>query len=281
MCQPEEKEQFLDLLKALLTHCSEHLKILIALRSDFEPHFSNKHLLSNHWMAARFIVQPMKREELQEIIEKPAAEKVLYFEPPQLVNKLLNDVAQMPGSLPLLSFTLSELYLKYLHRRGFDRALRQEDYEDLDGAIGSLTKRATQEYEQLINKDLAYQKTVRQVMLRMVALEGVESARRRVPYKELKYPDDNENKRVDEFLKCFSQARLIVGNTDFEDKPYFEPAHDALVRGWEELQIWIVQERETLILQERLTPAVNDWLNSKDEEQKRVFFGLMTLAYQY
>ncbi|KYC35382.1 hypothetical protein WA1_06030 [Scytonema hofmannii PCC 7110] len=271
MCQPEEKKQFLDLLKALLTECSEHLKILIALRSDFEHHFSNELLSSNRWMAARFIVQPMKREELREVIEKPAAEKVLYFDPPQLVNQLLDDVAQMPGALPLLSFTLSELYLKYLHRRGCDRALRQKDYEDLGGAIGSLTKRATQECEQLIVKDSAYKKTVRQVMLRMVAREGGESARRRVPLSELKYPDADENKRVEEFLNRFSQARLIIGDKNFEGKPYFEPAHDALVRVWDKLQTWIAQEQNTLIWQQRLTPTVNDWLNHDDKEQTKGF----------
>ena len=40
----------------------------------------------------------------------------MYFEPHSLVDRLIDEVAQMPGALPLLSFALSELYLKYLQK---------------------------------------------------------------------------------------------------------------------------------------------------------------------
>ena len=75
--------------------------------------------------------------------------RVLYFEPPELVDKLINEVVQMPGALPLLSFTLSEMYLRYVRSGRDDRSLRQEDYDALGGVIGSLRQRANEEYDTL------------------------------------------------------------------------------------------------------------------------------------
>jgi hypothetical protein len=73
--------------------------------------------LKNRWQSGRFIVPAMTRGELREAIEKPAEARVMFFQPPELVEQLIDEVAGMPGALPLLSFTLSELYLKYLKRQ--------------------------------------------------------------------------------------------------------------------------------------------------------------------
>ncbi len=265
MCQPEEQQQFLSWLKAALASNLERLQVVITLRSDFEPQFSSVLLERSHWMAVRFVVPPMTQDELREVIEKPAAEKVIYFEPPKLVEQLINDVVQMPGALPLLSFTLSELYLKYLQRRGNNRAMTQEDYEGLCGVMGSLTKRATEEYEKLVKLESVYEQTVRRVMLRMVSVEGGESARRRVPKSELLYRDAEENKRVQRVIQAFCEARLIVEGTNSQGEPYVEPAHDALVRGWDKLQQWKTKEQANLLLQRDLTPEARKWAASKKQ----------------
>ena len=49
----------------------------------------------------------MSQAELREVIEAPAAVRVLFFDPPELVDTLIDEVIQTPGALPLLSFTLS------------------------------------------------------------------------------------------------------------------------------------------------------------------------------
>ena len=82
----------------------------------------------------------MNLEEFREIIEKPAVERALYFEPPGLVNELIKEVVQMPGALPLLSFTLSQLYFRCCdrwHLGGKSRALTKEDCDKLGGVMGA------------------------------------------------------------------------------------------------------------------------------------------------
>jgi Caspase domain len=286
LCQSEEERQdfFQQIIQAIYTH-SQRLRVILCLRSDFEPQVRDYGLkfnstvleveatvLKNAWQSGRFIVPVMTRGELREAIEKPAEIRVMYFQPHDLVEQLIDEVADMPGALPLLSFALRELYFKYLERqqdaqnRGviIDRSLTQEDYQELGGVILSLTQRADQECEKLIKENSGYAQIICYVMLRMVALGGGELTRRQVPLSELEYPP-SKNVFVKTVIKRFTKARLLVEGQDAEGNPYVEPAHDALVRGWQRLLAW-VKEEKNLKLQRRLTPAAQEW-KSKQQPQ--------------
>jgi hypothetical protein len=151
----ERKEFFQQILTAINAH-QDKLRVVLSLRSDFEPQVRDAGLnffptvlkkeventeteLKNRWRNGRFIVPAMTRSELRQAIEKPAEARVMYFQPHDLVEQLIDEVADMPGALPLLSFGLSELYLKYLKRQWdaenggitIDRALTQADYQAL------------------------------------------------------------------------------------------------------------------------------------------------------
>lgn len=277
LCKNEqERSDFFNLLATLLHSSSHQLRILLTLRSDFEPQFRDT-VLEPYWAKARFMVPAMTREELKEAIEEPAATKVVYFETNEprgnLVEQLIDEVASMPGALPLLSFSLSELYLKLAHRfltaqtsgETPDRAITWNDYDELGGVTRSLTQRADQEYEALVNQDPAYAETIHHVMLRMVALGG-ELARRRVSLSELEYPEP-KNTQVKAFIQRFAEARLLTSSTDTENQPYVEPAHDVLVRGWQRLLEWKERDLASLLLQRELTPSVNKWVNDQQNKQ--------------
>ncbi|NEO18737.1 caspase family protein [Moorena sp. SIO4A5] len=280
LCQnlDERKEFFQQILTAINAH-GDKLRVVISLRSDFEPQVRDAGLrfvptdynvgntvLKQGWHSRRFIVPAMTRAELKEAIEKPAEARVMYFQTHELVEQLIDEVADMPGALPLLSFALSELYLKYLRRqrqaqyRGItiDRALTQADYSELGGVMRSLTQRADEEYQALVNENPAYDQVIRHVMLRMVALGGGELARRRVPLSELEYPGE-KNGLVKEVIERFTNARLLVKGEDTDGDLYVEPAHDALVRGWQRLLEWKQKDEENLLLQRRLTTAAEEW----------------------
>jgi WD40 repeat protein len=260
----QESQQFLSELAVSIAAYPDQLRVLLTLRSDFEPQFRNT-ALESYWQASRFVVPAMSREELRQAIEEPASARVMYFNPPELVDQLIDEVAQMPGALPLLSFALSELYLNYLQRQTsaqnqgttLDRCIIQADYEKLGGVTRSLTQRADQEYLQFAQKDSTYAQTVFNVMLRMVVIEG-ELARRRVLRSELEYSEP-ENTRVLSVIEHFCAIRLLTTGDDVNGNPYVEPAHDALVRGWQRLLDWQKTERENLILQRQLTAASEEW----------------------
>lgn len=236
------------------------------------------------WDAARFIVPSMTREELQEAIEAPAAVKAIQFDSEKrdnrtLVQHLIHEVADMPGALPLLSFALSELYRKLVARfidtlkKGGtgDRTITWADYNELGGVAQSVTNKANEVYQNLLdnnpNEEAAYARTIRNIMLRMISVEGGEIARRKMMKLEWTYADPEENKRANNVINSFVAERLLVKYTipdplqllGTNEVECVEPAHDALVRGWDKIQIWQQEEQEALPLQRRLTPAAIEW----------------------
>lgn len=240
------------------------LKILISIRSDFEPQFEQGPL-RKIWQKATFSVPAFSTEELREIIVRPAVQEVLVFKPESLVNKMIDDVNQAPGALPLLSFTLSELYHTYLESGLGDRALKEKDYDALGGVIGSLRTKAEELYFGL---DSEQRHTMRRLMLRMVSLEGGEIAGRRVLIDELVFKSAEENDRVKIVLEEMVNSRLIVRSGDNEVKPFVEPAHDALVRAWALLWDWIKSSgEEKIILQNKLGSAVEDYQKGKGNKE--------------
>ena len=223
----ERKEFFQQILTAINAH-RDKLRVVLTLRSDFEPQVRDAGLkfmpevmnklgqteLKNRWQNGRFIVPAMTRAELREAIEKPAEARVMYFQPHELVEQLIDEVADMPGALPLLSFALSELFLKYLRKqrnaqfnqgKTIERAITKADYEELGGVMRSLTQRADEEYLALVKTNSAYEQVIRHVMLRMVALTGGELARRRVPLSELKYSEEKKS-LVEQVIERFSAS---------------------------------------------------------------------------
>jgi hypothetical protein len=270
VCQDEtESKKFFEGLARAIKAFPEQLRIVVTLRNDFEPQFRDTPL-EPYWESGRFVMPKISREELRSCIVEPAAAKVMYFDPPSLVDEIIDEVAQMPGALPLLSFTLSELYLKYIQSvrvgKRNNRAITQSDYAELGGVTRSLTKRADFEYDELVKLDPAYSQTIKHVMLRMVAVGSSDLTRRRVLCKELEYPQA-ENTRVKLVISRFVAARLLVKGRDIENNEYVEPAHDALIREWQKLLNWKKQELGSLVLQTELRPTANKWATQKHDKK--------------
>lgn len=261
----EERVRFFQQLGLARRNSGGRLRIVMTLRSDFEPHFAA--LLAAETGPTRFPLRPLNREELREVIEGPAIERVLYFEPPRLVTQLIDEVADMPGALPLLSFALHEMYRSFVRRGPGDRTLRHIDIA-AGGVAGALSRRADEIYASL---DDSHRLALRYLMLRMVALEGGERARRRVMQSELRYESEHAA-RVKLVLDRMLAARLLVSGTDTEGKPYFEPAHDMLVLGWPMLAEFLKAEQELLPLLHRLTQAAREWV-SKRRDARHLWAG--------
>ncbi|MGH7495081.1 MAG: caspase family protein [bacterium] len=264
-CSNEEsRRQFTAVLKRLLEATSpESFKLIITVRADFETHFDHGEL-AKYWQPGRYTVPWFTVEELKEVIVMPTLQEVLIFDPAELVDEIINEVIQEPGALPLLSYTLSELYEAYVKSGRQDRALKKEDYDQLGGVMGALRTKADHLYHGL---DPSHQRTMRKIMLRMVASEG-ELAGRRVLMDELIYDDPTENQRVDTVIQKLVETRLVVkGQDTVREREFVEPAHDALVRAWKTLLDWIqAVGKEKIALQDRLKVQVQEYERLKRNE---------------
>jgi WD40 repeat protein len=256
LCRDEkERKAFLESLHSFIRTSYHNFKLLFTVRSDFEPQFEEG-ILNEYWPEARFTVPGFSSQELEDIIERPAIQRIILFDPPGLVAQIVKDVQNAPGALPLLSFTMSEMY-EQLKERGTFGAFKEEDYRKLGGVIGALRTRADELYHRF---DPMHQRTMQKIMLRMVSQEGGELAKRRVLDKELIYVDEEENQRVKTVLHQLTEARLIVRGATMDDQPYVEPAHDALIRAWGTLWGWITAVgKDKLLLFSRLQEAVVEY----------------------
>jgi hypothetical protein len=85
----------------------------------------------------------MTREELECAIRKPAEKVQLEFKS-GLIRRILNDVGDEPGNLPLLEFVLKELWDE---RRG--GVLLNETYDAIGGLQGAVATKADQFFKDL------------------------------------------------------------------------------------------------------------------------------------
>ena len=258
-----ERDAVLSLLARLVEMHPESFRLVVTIRTDFEPNF-DRSAFGERWTAGRFVIPPMSRENLRAVIEQPAAARVLYFEPSNLVETLLDEVVATPGALPLLSFALSEMYIAFVKRQGGDRAITRADYDAVGGVAGALRSRAESAYAAL---DEAHRGTLRRVMLRLVSSDGAGLARRRVSDEELMFADAAEQARANTVVNRLTAARLLVEGREADGESFVEPAHDALVRGWGRLLEWVRDEgtaRFPLLQQQRLARSAEEWERTGD-----------------
>jgi WD40 repeat protein/energy-coupling factor transporter ATP-binding protein EcfA2 len=235
-----QARQFLEQLAAVLQRAAK-LHLVLTVRADLEPRFETSPL-GPRWNEGRFVVPPMTSAELRAAIEGPAHQLGMYFDPPTIIDRLLEDVLTAPAPLPLLSFALHEMYRARSARRHLDRAFLAEDHAAMGSVRSALTRRASAVHDALVVEP-GCAVTLRNVMLRMVTPIGAELARRRVSREELDFGDETENARVDRVLEALRQARRISLSSEAATRtspavPYAEPAHDELVRGWDRLSEW-------------------------------------------
>ncbi len=260
-----ERELFFNCLLGALEQTGDQLCLILTMRADFfgkcvEEEYSG---LANQIQQHLVTVTPMNRDQLKKAITKPADRVGLTVEP-QLVKKIIEDVEDSPGSLPLLQYTMTELW-----QRRTDNCLQLKTYIDLGGVSGTLNKRATEVYGQL--KEKQKQEAVKHIFLSLTQLgEGTEDTRRRVRQRDLvtaKYSEE----LIEEVVKKLADEKLIVTNklpekgSEAGIAPGVEVAHEALIRHWQQLRRWLDENREGLLQQRRIETAAADW---RDKNQK-------------
>jgi WD40 repeat protein/serine/threonine protein kinase len=252
----ETRLRFIDNLLAAVTDARGRVRVVLTLRADFYDRPLIYPRLAELMRSHTEVVVPMTVNELERAIVGPAERVGLALET-GLVAQIVRDVGQQPGTLPLLQFSLSELYE---HRA--DRQLTMNVYQESGGISGALARRADSLYEAL---DAPGQQTARQIFMRLVIPgEGTEDTRRRASQVELETLADTHI--VDEVLSVFGEYRLLTFDRDpLTRGPTVEIAHEALIREWGQLREWLNTNREALRVHRRLLTAAQDWTSANME----------------
>ncbi|MEU9606532.1 helix-turn-helix domain-containing protein [Streptomyces sp. NPDC048057] len=241
---PAERVRFLDLLLAARRRTSG-LRVLLAVRADFYGRIAEHRDLTDALRDAQLLVGPMNPAELREVIVRPAAAQGMTVER-VLTSRLVEEVADAPGGLPLLSHVLMETWRR---RRG--KTMTLAGYEAAGGVGGAVAKTAESVYRRFTDAEAA---EARRVLLRMVAPgEGTPDTRRPADRRELQ-AHGRRTTETEKVLEAFVRARLLTRDGDTVDL-----AHEALLTAWPRLLGWIEQDRERLRVHQALTEAAHAW----------------------
>jgi WD40 repeat protein/energy-coupling factor transporter ATP-binding protein EcfA2 len=245
LCPDEtERQAFIKGLCAAPGGADSRVSVALGVRADFYGHCAEYPDLVEAMRDRQVTVGPMSRAELREAMIGPATRARLVLEP-GLVEIVLSDLREEPGSLPLLSHAL---FATWQRRR--DQVLTISAYH----GVGGVRKAIAQTAETVLgNLDPTQQAIARDIFLRLtVPGEGTEDTRRRVRRAELL--GGREAQVVQVVLERLAEARLVTLGEDSVDV-----AHEALIREWPTLRAWVAEDREGLRVHRRLTEAASEW----------------------
>ncbi len=246
------RHRYMDNLIASFSHPQSRVRLIITLRADFYDKPLQYRQFGQVLRQRMETVLPLAPEELQEAIIMPATNLGVSYEQ-GLVDTIIADVGAQPGTLPLLQYALTELFER---REGF--MLNLAAYQGIGGVTGALARRADEVYEALGSAEA--QDAARQLFLRLVSVgDSQDTTRRRIRRSELA-----DTAVMEAVINRFGKSRLLTFDRDAQTREAtLEVAHEAIIRNWQRLRLWIEESRSLLQIQNRLTSNAQEWEATK------------------
>ena len=242
-----QRKRFSELLGQALT--VPRFRAMMSLRSDFLGHLQNDGPLFKGRL--QIDVPPLGEPELRQVISQPAELLSARFESPTLVDiitrRTVEDSVKDVGALPLLSYTLDDMWTQMVRQGDGILRLPAQSFE----LGGVLVSRASSFLAAHAESEAALRRVLT-IRCATVRPDG-EPTRRRAPRSEF---SDQEWRLVSELADY--PNRLLVTVTH-GGETYTEVAHEAIFRRWDKLKEWIAAERGFLAWRSGLEFAKREW----------------------
>ena len=237
---------------------------IVTLRADFYNECLHNAELGSVVSDCLFPVQPMTAAELQEAIERPAQVAGLTFEP-GLVKLILSENLDSPSCLPLLQFTLSELWRISRPR------ITLEAYNTIGRSGGALAGKAEEVYSRLSAQE---QEICHHLFIRLVRrTDRARYASHRVALSELITSRAGIEKVRPLLQKLTGEgSRLLTVESETSraatasqdggrDQDFVGLAHEVLIESWPRFRDWLREDSEFQLWHERLSVSLDQWRN--------------------
>jgi hypothetical protein len=239
-------------------------RCVLTIRADYMGRALEISELADALADADVKLGPMKVAEMRGAIEAPAHALGVDFEA-GLAIELAKAVVARPDALPLLEFTLTDLWT---NQRG--RMLVRPTTEDGSGAMIDTMTAALERHAETIFAELSRvfgEAMVRKVVMDMIWLRdpnrGGDDTRRVRQRHEF---SEREWMLVEQLSGQGRQARLVtIGAGDVDGEATAEIVHEALIRGWNRLQSWLTEDRAFRVWLQKMEEVAADWRQDKDD----------------
>jgi ribose 1,5-bisphosphokinase PhnN len=263
-----QRQAFIHNLLDACTAADDAASMVLTLRSDFyTPCYDYEALVDPRRL---FSVQRLRGDPLRRAMEESARAAGLLFQR-GLVDTLLDDAGDEPGILPLVQYTLRELF-----DRRSGRWLTMDAYyalgdkvdPELGGVKGVIAAHAEAALEKLKNRaefpEEQVERTVRRILLRLVQVgENSLPTRQQVAWHDFFWAGDSAEQRalVEEGLELLIQERLLTRDGD-----QVNLAHVVIIKAWKRLDAWVNEGMEDLLTRRRVEEAAREWDRSGRDE---------------
>jgi len=247
---PAERAAFLACLVAVADDASSPLRVLVSMRSDFLDRLAEDRGMGAEITRGLVLLSPMDHASMREALVRPVGARDHRFEPPALVDRMVDAVAATRGALPLLQFTAARLW----ERRDRDRRLLTEaSYEQIGGVAGALSTHAD---AVVAGMSAAQQALARAVLERLVTPERTRALVSVVDLHAL----HRDAALVDDLVQHLAAMRLVVIEGGAEGaEPTVELVHESLIDRWPTLVRWLDDNQDDTAMLARLRAAARDW----------------------
>jgi len=254
----EERGHFIDLLQTATTEPRGPLLVLLTLRADFYDRLLQYPELYHLVKTYQQPMFPMEIDDLRATIEQPAAlpDVQITFEG-NLIGDLLFEMQGQVGVLPLLQFTLEQLF----QRRSGHR-LTLQAYREIGGVKGALSQHAEKTYATLPSEE--HRRLARALFVRLIDPGATEqdTTRRRAALSEFTLADATQTRLMRETIDSFIAARLVTTN-EVAETTTIEVSHEAVIREWKRLAEWMREARQDIPLQQTISQDTTEWEQRK------------------
>jgi WD40 repeat protein len=249
---PEAQRQlFLDgLLTAI--RLAGGFTVVLTLRADFYGHALSCRSFSDALQGAVHNLGPMSREELQSAIAQPAALMQVKLEE-GLINKLIDAAWGHSGRLPLLEFTLTQLWSQQLC--GW---LTNQAYTEIGGVAEALANHAEAVYAQLSEAD---RMRAQRIFIQLVQPGIGTDVNRRLATRS-----DVNSANWDLVVHLASNRLVVTSRCESTFEETVEIVHESLIISWGRLGNWMQVNAEFRLWQEQIRAAIRTWQNSNLDE---------------
>jgi len=286
----EEQSRFIELIASISNISDSRLFVVITMRADFLESCLLYDSLTKLIQNQAIFIPPLTNDNLHEIIVKPAEVQQYKFEP-KLLTDILQDVGGKSSILPLLQFSLTELW----ERRDRERhLLLQEHYNEMGRVAGALDRHAEKVYEYEEWKDISStllrspleKEWIKRIFLHLVRTnEGGKDTRKRQDRDALLSiinKDPNQRVELNNLLGNLIDSGLLVSasgvyenSTDGRNNPLglarnvntVELAHEVLIFGWKRFSGWLEESRHLRELRDKIEDAFQDWVKSSKKTE--------------
>lgn len=258
LCSNEEEQRsFIQRLNEETNSSERQTRIIIAMRGDFLDRcakFQESADLINSTAPTTYMVIPLTEArlvaELEDSITCPALLHGVGFEP-ELVSRIVEDVVNQLGAMPLLQYALAQLWDNCISPSSDSRLLTMQGYDAIGGVKGALQRWADQFYNNLPSNDQAF---VKDLISELVQIgDGNEVTRRRASWERLREIAYSQ-KQLNAIISRLVYQRLLVA-----DDKTVEVAHEALLSKSRLIKNWVEENRESIRLQQRLEIYCREW----------------------